>query len=130
MPAKVCQPTNHRLVSLLGGTSLQSLTRLRNQARRIRDGSEGFATWWALLPEFVGRSGMTSNASLVCGSPALRNQNTAFAWDRKGTVLFSPFISDNARGMDTWPGIKLSFPYGLRQSRSRTFLTGQHKRLE
>ena len=54
MPAKVCQPTNHRLVSLLGGTSLQSLTRLRNQARRIRDGSEGFATLREILLEIAG----------------------------------------------------------------------------
>ena len=38
---------------------------------------------------------MVGNAPLVPGSAALRNQNTNFAWDRGGVVLFLPFISDN-----------------------------------
>ena len=38
----------------------------------------------------------TAQSLLVSGSIALRKQNTAFAWDREGAVLFSPFIFDNA----------------------------------
>jgi hypothetical protein len=76
-------------------TSLRYLTRLWNQAPGIRDGSEGFATGRGTIPS----SQVTALQLYVLPrvwSTALRNHNPDFAWDKRGVVLFSPFISNNA----------------------------------
>src|SRR6266849_2037952 len=61
-----------------------------------RDGSEGFAAWWEILQRSQVGSNVTACAPLVSGSTALRNHKAAFDWARRGVVLFSPLISDNA----------------------------------